>query len=87
MHCNKIKTRKIVESKRLQDIERLRSRIVLYKEINLNENLIKETIKKDLQKLINTILIVGTTIKVFDIKRLIIEFSCIVKIRLTSIVI
>ena len=43
-HCDEIKTRKIAKNKRLQNIKRLRFRIVLYKKINLNENLIEETI-------------------------------------------
>jgi len=60
---------------------------VLYKKANLNENFIEETIEKDLQKSINTILVIGTTIKVPSIKRLIIKFSRIVKARLTSTII
>jgi len=60
---------------------------VLYKEINLNENFIKKIIKKDLQKLIDTILIIETTIKVLNIKCLIIEFFRIVKAQLTSTII
>lgn len=67
MRCNKIKIRKIIKSKRLQDIERLKSRIILYREINSNKNLIKKIIEKDLQKLIDTILVIETTIKVFNI--------------------
>jgi len=67
LRCNKIKIRKIIKSKRLQDIERLKSRIILYREINSNKNLIKKIIEKDLQKLIDTILVIETTIKVFNI--------------------
>jgi len=85
--CDKIKTRKVVKNKRLQNIKKLKFRIMLYKKVNLNENLIKETIEKDLQKSINTILIIGTTIKVLSIKRLIIKFSRIAKAQLTSTII
>jgi len=60
---------------------------VLYKKVNLDKNFIEKTIKKDLQKLINIVLIIRTTIKVSSIKRLIIEFSRIVKVRLTSTII
>lgn len=62
-----------------QDIERLKSRIILYREINSNKNLIKKIIEKDLQKLIDTILVIETAIKVSNIKYLVIEFSCVVK--------
>jgi NAD-dependent SIR2 family protein deacetylase len=85
--CDEIKTRKVVENKRSQDIKRLRSRIVLYKKTNSNENLIEETIEKDLQKPIDTTLVIGTTIKVSSIKRLIIKFSRIAKARSTSTII
>jgi len=85
--CDKIETRKVVENKRLRDIERLRSRIVLYKKVNSNENLIEETVEKDLQKSIDTVLIIETTIKISDIKYLITEFSRAVKTRPTSTVI
>ena len=60
---------------------------MLYKKVNLDKNFIEKTIKKDLQKLINIVLIIRTTIKVSSIKRLIIEFSRIVKVRLTSTII
>jgi NAD-dependent SIR2 family protein deacetylase len=39
--CDKIKIRKIVKDKRLRDIERLKSRIVLYREANLDESVIE----------------------------------------------
>ncbi len=87
MRCNKIKTKKIVKNKRLQDIEKFRFQNVLYKKVNSNKNLVKKTIKKDLQKSINTILIVKTTIKISNIKRLIIEFSCVVKVQLTNTIV
>jgi NAD-dependent histone deacetylase SIR2 len=85
--CDEIKTRRVVKSKRSRGIERLRFRIVLYKEVNSNENLIEETIEKDLQKPIDTVLIIGTTMKVPGIKRLMIEFSRVAKARSTSTVI
>lgn len=87
MRCNKIKTKRIVKNKRLQDIEKFRFQIVLYKKVNSNKNLVKKTIKKDLQKSINTILIVKTTIKISNIKCLIIEFSCVVKVQLTNTIV
>ncbi len=87
LHCNKIETRKIVESKKLQNIKKFRFRIVLYKKVNLNKNLIKKTVKKDLQKSIDTVLVIGTTIKVSNIKYLITEFSCAIKVQLASTVI
>lgn len=85
--CNKIKTRKVVKNKRLQNIKKLRFRIVLYKKTNSNKNLIKEIIKKDLQKLIDIVLIIRTTMKVLDIKCLIIKFSRVVKVQLASTII
>ena len=87
MRCNKIKTKRIVKNKRLQDIEKFRFQNVLYKKVNSNKNLVKKTIKKDLQKSINTILIVKTTIKISNIKCLIIEFSCVVKVQLTNTIV
>jgi len=87
LYCNKIETRKVVESKKLQDIKRLRSRIVLYKKVNSNKNIIKETVEKDLQQSIDTILIIGTTIKVSDIKYLITKFSRVVKAQSINTVI
>ena len=85
--CDKIETRRVVESKKLQNIEKFRSRIVLYREVNPNEDVIEKTIKKDLQQLIDVVLIVETTIKVLDIKYLITEFSRVVKARSASTVI
>jgi len=87
LRCDKIKIRKVIKNKRLRNIEKLKFRIVLYRKVNLNENLIKEIIKKDLQKQIDTILIVKTTMKVPSIKRLIIKFSRVVKARSTSTII
>jgi len=85
--CDEIKTRRVVKSKRSRGIKRLRSRIVLYEEANLNENLIEETVEKDLQKSIDIVLIIGTTMKVPSIKRLMIEFSRVAKARSTSTII
>ncbi len=84
MHCNKIKTKKIVKNKKLQKIKKFRFQIILYREINLDKNLIEKT---NLQKLINIVLIIKIFIKVSNIKYLIIEFSCIVKIQLTNTII
>ncbi len=85
--CDKIETRRVAESKRLQDIERLRSRIVLYKKANPDEDVIGKTVEKDLQQSIDAVLVIGTTIKVPGIKRLITEFSRAAKARPASTVI
>ncbi len=87
MHCNKIKIKRVVKNKKLQNIKKFKFRIVLYKEVNSNKNFIEKTIKKDLQKSIDTILVIETTIKVSSIKYLIIKFSCVVKVQLTSTII
>jgi len=87
LHCNKIKIKRVVKNKKLQNIKKFKFRIVLYKEVNSNKNFIEKTIKKDLQKSIDTILVIETTIKVSSIKYLIIKFSCVVKVQLTSTII
>ncbi len=84
MRCDEIKTKRIVENKRLQNIEKLRFRIVLYKKANSNEDVIEKTIEKNLQQSINVVLVIETTIKVFSIKRLMTKFSCVVKVQSTS---
>jgi len=85
--CDEIETRRIAEGKRSRGIGRLRPRIVLYGEANPDEDVIGETVEKDLQKPIDAVLVVGTTMKVPGMKRLVTEFSRAAKARPASTVI
>lgn len=62
------------ERKRFRDIERLRSQIVLYEEINLNEDLIEIISSKDLKASLNIVIVVEITLKISSMQRLVIEF-------------
>ncbi len=79
--------RRISEGKRPRGIGRLRPRIVLYGETNPDEEVIGETVEADLQKPIDAVLVVGTTLKVPGMKRLVTEFSRAAKAQTASTVI
>jgi len=85
--CDEIETKRVVESKKSRNIKKLKSRIVLYKEANSNENVIEEIVEKDLQKSIDAVLIIETTMKIPSMKRLVTKFSRIVKAQLASTII
>lgn len=62
------------EGKRFRGIGRLRPQIVLYEEVNSNEDLIGMISGKDLKTSLDTAIVVGTTLKVPGMQRLVIGF-------------
>jgi len=87
LFCNNNKTRKVSKNQQLKNIERFRFRIVLYREVNSNKNIIDQIVKTDLQKLIDTVLIIETILRISNIKQLITEFSCVAKLQTANSVI
>lgn len=86
-HCEDNETRRASEGRRPRGIGRLRPHIVLYGEANPDEDVIGQVVEADLQKPIDVVLVVGTSLKIPGMKRLVTEFSRAAKLQATSSVI
>lgn len=77
--CYQVNECRLIQDKRILNLERLRFDILLYEKESLNQDVIERVCAIDIRIKLNAMLIVETRLNVLEIKRLAIELCQLIK--------